>query len=57
MTVNRLVLGDNLEILKSMKADSVDLVYLAPPFSALCAGLPLSPLARTRLRNASTRKL
>jgi DNA modification methylase len=32
MTVNRLILGDNLEILKSMENDSVDLVYLDPPF-------------------------
>jgi DNA modification methylase len=31
-TVNRLILGDNLEILKSMEAESVDLVYLDPPF-------------------------
>jgi DNA modification methylase len=32
MSVNRLILGDNLEILKSMESDSVDLVYLDPPF-------------------------
>ena len=32
MTVNRLILGDNLEILKSMESDSVDLIYLDPPF-------------------------
>ena len=32
MTVNRLVLGDNLEILKSMEHDTVDLIYLDPPF-------------------------
>jgi site-specific DNA-methyltransferase (adenine-specific) len=32
MGVNRLILGDNLEILKSMEADSVDLIYLDPPF-------------------------
>ncbi|GAB6391366.1 MAG: hypothetical protein MdMp014T_0739 [Treponematales bacterium] len=31
-TVNRLILGDNLEILKSMDAESVDLIYLDPPF-------------------------
>jgi DNA modification methylase len=31
-TVNRLILGDNLEILKAMEADSVDLIYLDPPF-------------------------
>jgi DNA modification methylase len=30
--VNKLILGDNLEILKSMEADSVDLIYLDPPF-------------------------
>ena len=28
MTVNKLILGDNLEILKAMEADSVDFVYL-----------------------------
>jgi hypothetical protein len=28
MSVNRLILGDNLEILKSMEADSVDLGYV-----------------------------
>jgi site-specific DNA-methyltransferase (adenine-specific) len=31
MTVNKLILGDNLEILKGMEADSVDLIYLDPP--------------------------
>ncbi|MHB9291287.1 hypothetical protein Holit_00360 [Hollandina sp. SP2] len=32
MTVNKLILGDNLEILKTMDAESVDLIYLDPPF-------------------------
>jgi DNA modification methylase len=32
MTVNKLILGDNLEILKGVDADSIDLVYLDPPF-------------------------
>jgi DNA modification methylase len=32
MTVNRLILGDNLEILKSMENDTIDLIYLDPPF-------------------------
>jgi len=32
MAVNRLILGDNLEILKSMESDSIDLIYLDPPF-------------------------
>jgi DNA modification methylase len=32
MSVNKLILGDNLEILKNMEADSVDLIYLDPPF-------------------------
>ena len=32
MTVNRLILGDNLEILKTLDVESVDLVYLDPPF-------------------------
>jgi DNA modification methylase len=30
--VNRLILGDNLEILKTMAGESVDLIYLDPPF-------------------------
>jgi site-specific DNA-methyltransferase (adenine-specific) len=30
--VNRLILGDNLEILKGMECESVDLIYLDPPF-------------------------
>jgi DNA modification methylase len=30
MSVNRLILGDNLEILKELDADSVDLIYLDP---------------------------
>jgi site-specific DNA-methyltransferase (adenine-specific) len=30
--VNRLILGDNLEILKAMAGESVDLIYLDPPF-------------------------
>jgi DNA modification methylase len=32
MEINRLILGDNLEILKTMDEDSVDLIYLDPPF-------------------------
>jgi DNA modification methylase len=32
MSVNKLILGDNLEILKAMEAESVDLIYLDPPF-------------------------
>ncbi len=32
-TVNKLILGDNLEILKQLGPESVDLVYLAPFFS------------------------
>jgi DNA modification methylase len=32
MTVNKRILGDNLEILKGVETDSVDLVYLDPPF-------------------------
>ena len=31
-TVNKLILGDNLEILKTMDDESVDLIYLDPPF-------------------------
>ena len=30
--INKLILGDNLEILKSMEAETVDLIYLDPPF-------------------------
>ena len=32
MTANRLILGDNLEIMRGMEAGTVDLVYLDPPF-------------------------
>ena len=32
MTVNKLILGDNLEILKNFDSESVDLIYLDPPF-------------------------
>ena len=32
MSVNELILGDNLEILKKMGSESVDLIYLDPPF-------------------------
>ena len=32
MNVNKLILGDNLDIMKGMDAESVDLVYLDPPF-------------------------
>jgi DNA modification methylase len=31
-TVNKLILGDNLDILKTLDAESVDLIYLDPPF-------------------------
>ena len=30
--MNRLLLGDNLEILKGLESESVDLIYLDPPF-------------------------
>jgi DNA modification methylase len=29
---NKLILGDNLEILKSLPSESVDLIYIDPPF-------------------------
>ncbi|MDR2140102.1 MAG: hypothetical protein LBP50_11230 [Tannerella sp.] len=32
MMVNRLILGDNLEILKTVERETVDLIYLDPPF-------------------------
>jgi DNA modification methylase len=28
MAINRLILGDNLEILKSMEKDCIDLIYI-----------------------------
>lgn len=31
-TINKLILGDNLEILKTFESDSIDLIYLDPPF-------------------------
>ena len=30
--MNKLILGDNLEILKQIDSESVDLIYLDPPF-------------------------
>lgn len=30
--INKLILGDNLEILRNMNSESVDLIYLDPPF-------------------------
>jgi DNA modification methylase len=30
--INQLILGDNLEILKTNESDSIDLIYLDPPF-------------------------
>jgi DNA modification methylase len=32
MEVSRLILGDNLEILKTIESDTIDLIYLDPPF-------------------------
>ncbi|GHU25982.1 hypothetical protein FACS1894172_20200 [Spirochaetia bacterium] len=32
MSMNQLILGDNLEILKTVKPESIDLIYLDPPF-------------------------
>ena len=32
MSVNRLILGDNLEIMKTMDSETIDLIYLDPPF-------------------------
>ncbi|MDR3351007.1 MAG: site-specific DNA-methyltransferase, partial [Prevotellaceae bacterium] len=32
MCINKLILGDNLEILKAMDSETVDLIYLDPPF-------------------------
>jgi len=32
MNVNKLILGDNLDIMKGMDAESIDLIYLDPPF-------------------------
>ena len=30
--MNQLILGDNLEVMRSMPKESVDLIYLDPPF-------------------------
>ena len=30
--MNQLILGDNLEIMKTLESESVDLIYLDPPF-------------------------
>ena len=32
MPLNKLILGDNLEILKTFESESIDLIYLDPPF-------------------------
>ena len=32
MDINKLILGDNLEVLKNLNSESVDLIYLDPPF-------------------------
>ncbi|MDR2424881.1 MAG: site-specific DNA-methyltransferase, partial [Prevotellaceae bacterium] len=32
MCINKLILGDNLDILKEMESETVDLIYLDPPF-------------------------
>jgi DNA modification methylase len=32
MCINRLILGDNLEILRAIESETVDLIYLDPPF-------------------------
>ncbi|MDR2362142.1 MAG: hypothetical protein LBD91_05370, partial [Prevotellaceae bacterium] len=32
MSANKLILGDNLEILRTMESETVDLIYLDPPF-------------------------
>jgi DNA modification methylase len=32
MSINKLILGDNLEILKGIEDETVDLIYLDPPF-------------------------
>lgn len=29
---NQLILGDNLEILKQIPAETIDLIYIDPPF-------------------------
>jgi len=32
MSVNRLILGDNINIMKTMESETIDLIYLDPPF-------------------------
>ena len=36
MSVNKLILGDNLEIMRTLESESVDLIYLDPPFFSNC---------------------
>ena len=31
--MNKIVLGDNIEVLKSLAAESIDLIYIDPPFN------------------------
>jgi site-specific DNA-methyltransferase (adenine-specific) len=40
MTVNKLILGDNLEILKAMETETIDLIYLDPPFFSNRSQIP-----------------
>ena len=30
--MNKLILGDNLEIMRKMESETIDLIYLDPPF-------------------------
>jgi len=34
--MNKLIHGDNLEILKTLESESIDLIYLDPPFFSPC---------------------
>jgi hypothetical protein len=34
MSINKLILGDNLEILKTLESESIDLIYLKQGFKA-----------------------
>jgi hypothetical protein len=51
MAVNKLILGDNLEILKATDADSVDLIYLL----ALTMMKPKAPLMKRATPSVESR--
>lgn len=46
MADNKLYYGDNLEVLAKIPSESVDLVYLDPPFNSACGWGGPVPLGR-----------